>query len=691
MGVDDHMKRQYQDLVRCISHHDALYHGDDAPEISDAEYDALRQELNRMEAQYPDLINADSPSQKVGAAVNSKFKKIEHAMPMLSLGNAFSRDDLEGFITKINNFLMLEEGSMVTLLAEQKIDGLSCSLRYEDGQLKHAATRGDGSVGEDVTANILTIADIPKAIENAPKILEVRGEIYMEKAAFLALNIAQEEAGQKPFANPRNAAAGSLRQLDSTITASRPLRFFGYALGAVSEPIADTQQGIAQRLEAYGFSTPQPTALCRDIDALMAYYNKIIDLRASQDFDIDGIVYKVNDLSLQKRLGQVARSPRWAIAHKFPAEQAVSVVEDIVIQVGRTGALTPVACLTPVNVGGVMVSRATLHNEDEIIRKDVRVGDTVSIQRAGDVIPQITKVDLSKRGADSVAFCFPDHCPICGSKAMRHGDDAVRRCLGGLSCRAQIVERLKHFVSRKAFDIDGLGAKVVEQFYQDDLVKMPSDFFTLQQRDQDSLTPLRHKEGWGALSAKNLFAAIDAKRSVLLSKFLYALGIRHVGESTAKRLSLHYKTLEGITAAMQKIAAGYDDDVNEALSIEDIGPAVVETLAEFFNERVNLLELEQLQQHLTITEDVVSADMDHIFAGKTLVFTGTMVKMGRAEAKAYAESVGARVSGSISAKTDVLVAGAGAGSKLKKAQSLGVETLSEDEWLEAIRQKEESE
>lgn len=683
-AVPSHVLEAYAHLVTEINKHDALYHGQDMPEITDAEYDRLRQELEALEKNYPSLITVNSPTQKVGATIDTGFGKITHAKPMLSLGNAFSREDVEAFLTRARKFLNYPDSDGLSLWAEQKIDGLSCSLRYENGVLVTAATRGDGRVGEDVTANIRTIASIPQTLNNAPDILEVRGEIYMRKADFMALNERQIEQGIKPFANPRNAAAGSLRQLDAAVTQSRPLHFLGYALGDVSAPLSQTHSGMVEVLQSYGFECPQPTCLSDQVDTLMAYYESIIAVRAGLDYDIDGIVYKVDDMRLQERLGQVTRSPRWAIAHKFPAEQAVTVIDDILIQVGRTGALTPVAILTPVNVGGVMVSRATLHNEDEIKRKDIRIGDTVSIQRAGDVIPQVLCVDKAKRDSHSQPFVFPTVCPVCDSELHRAEGDAVWRCSGGLTCAAQVVERLKHFVSKAAMNIDGLGAKVIEQFYKQGLVSVPSDLFYLSQRDKGSLTPLRKQEGWGDQSAKKLFDSIEGARHVPLSRFLFALGVRHVGDSTAKRLAYHYGDMAHLQQAFRDIAAGDDAALEQALSIDDIGPAAVAELSDFFAQPHNQDELNRLQHVIAIQAEEAVAETGHRISGKTLVFTGTMSKMSRAECKAKAEILGAKVSGSVSGKTDFLIAGADAGSKLKKAQALDVTILTEDQWLELL-------
>ncbi len=503
-------RAKYKKLVAEIARHDALYHGQDNPEITDAEYDALRKQLDELEAQHPEFVTADSPSQTVGAAPSSGFKKIKHNVPMLSLSNVFSEEELDDFITRVKKFLGLGEDDVVEIVAEPKIDGLSCSLRYENGELVMAATRGDGAEGEDITENVRTIADVPHTLKgNPPEVLEVRGEIYMRRDEFAALNERFESLGKKIFANPRNAAAGSVRQLDSKITAERPLRFFGYALGEVSAPLSDTQWGIREALQSYGFAEAKPAALCQNAAEIIAYYNDINNQRPELAYEIDGVVYKVNRLDYQQRLGFVSRAPRWATAHKFPAEQAVTILRDIEIQVGRTGTLTPVARLEPITVGGVVVSNATLHNEDEIARKGVKIGDHVVIQRAGDVIPQVVSVVEGKRTGDEKDFVFPHECPVCGSQAIREEGEVARRCTGGLICAAQAVERLKHFVSRDAFDIEGLGAKIVEEFYRDGLITSPADIFTLEERNKGSLTPIRAREGWGDLSEKNLFKSVN--------------------------------------------------------------------------------------------------------------------------------------------------------------------------------------
>lgn len=663
-------------LKRMIRRHDVLYHQKDTPEISDADYDALKRRLEAIEAAFPHLQTPDSPTQKVGAAPAREFSKVRHAVPMLSLANAFSDDDVSDFYDRVRKFLNRTEP--IDILAEPKIDGLSCSLRYENGTLTQAATRGDGEEGEDVTANVMTISDVPKSVTGAPAVLEVRGEIYMTRADFAQLNIAQESTGDKTFANPRNAAAGSLRQLDHNITAKRPLRFFGYALGETSEKIADTQMGIRDKLAAWGFAVPTPCRVCATPQDLLALHGDIYAARADIPFDIDGVVYKVNDVELQKRLGFISRSPRWAIAHKFPAEQAETVLRHIVIQVGRTGTLTPVAELEPVNVGGVIVSRATLHNEDEIKRKDVREGDHVIVQRAGDVIPQIVSSVISRRKADAQPFVFPDTCPECGSAAVREEDEVAIRCTGGLVCPAQAVENLKHFVSRNAFDIEGLGDKIVREFFEEGIVKTPADIFRLGAHAET----LKTREGWGALSVKNLLQAIEERRTIGLDRFIYALGIRQVGQATAKKLARHYTSIDALLADMTRAP----DDIRAGLvDIEDVGPAVAHDIVSFFKEPHNLSVIADLQRELSITPYEKVASVESPVTGKTVVFTGKLSKMGREEAKAQAESLGAKVGSAVSKNTDYLIAGEDAGSKLKKAAELGVTVMSEDEWIALIR------
>jgi DNA ligase (NAD+) len=664
-----------------IAEHDRRYHGEDAPIISDTEYDALRRRYTALEETFPKLADADSANRKVGAAPSEKFAKVRHRVPMLSLGNIFADEEVEEFCARVRRFLALSESAPLDVVAEAKIDGLSCSLRYENGELIQAATRGDGYEGEDVTANVRTVQAIPKRLESAPKIFEARGEVYMRHADFAALNARQAAAGKPIYANPRNFAAGSLRQLDPRITAERPLAFFAYAWGEISEPFASTQFGAIEAMRRFGLPTNPLTKLCRSTAEMLAQYHSIEEKRATLGYDIDGVVYKVNDLALQQRLGFVSRSPRWAVAHKFPAERATTIVEAIGINVGRTGALTPLAKLKPVTVGGVVVSNATLHNEDEITRKDVRVGDTVVVQRAGDVIPQVLAVVLDKRPADSKPYVFPETCPICGSAALREIDektgekDVVRRCTGTLICPAQAVEGLKHFVSRNAFDIEGLGEKLIELFFTEGLVRTPADIFTLKARDGQGHPPLREWEGFGETSARNLFNAIDARRSIPLNRFLYALGVRHVGETNARRLARHFGDWEAL-----RTAARAENAAEEISAIGGIGPVVAEAIADFFAEPRNEAALDALVRQVTI-EPMEAIDAGHPLAGQTIVFTGSLERMTRDEAKAIAERLGAKVSGSISAKTNLVVAGPGAGSKLAKARELGVETVDEEEWI----------
>ncbi len=690
-------------LARVLARANAAYHGADAPEISDAEFDRLKRRNARIEARFPDLKRDDSPSDQVGARAGDGFSKVAHAERMLSLGNAFEDADVTGFDTSVRKYLGLTAEAGLAYTAEPKIDGLSLSLRYEGGQLVQAATRGDGETGENVTANARTIADIPQLLKGAPEVLEVRGEVYMSHADFAALNgrICAEHArnpGDKPprtFANPRNAAAGSLRQLDAEITRARPLRFFAYGWGALSEPLAQTQMAAIERLGALGFAVNPLTRLCDGPQQMLEHYRRIEAMRATLGYDIDGVVYKVNDLALQARLGLRSTTPRWAIAHKFPAELAWTRLEAIDIQVGRTGALSPVARLAPVTVGGVVVSNATLHNEDYIagrggdgapIRdgKDIRVGDWVQVYRAGDVIPKVADVDLSKRPDDAQPFVFPDKCPQCGSDAIREAGDSVRRCSGGMICPAQAVEKLKHFVSRKAFDIDGLGAKQVEQFYGDGWIAEPADIFTLEERFGAGLQQLKNREGWGEKSATNLFAAIADKRRIPLGRLIFSLGVRHVGEGASNLLALHYGTWSAFEAAMTAAIAREGEAWDALIGIDGVGAVMAESLVTAFAQEDERASIDRLVAHLQV-QDATRPDTDGSpVAGKTVVFTGTLEKMTRAEAKARAESLGAKVSGSVSARTDLLVAGPGAGSKAKKAAELGIETLDEDGWLALI-------
>jgi len=605
---------------------------------------------------------------------------------MLSLGNAFAGEDVAEFVQRIRRFLNIKEGDPVEFVAEPKIDGLSCSLRYEHGKLVMAATRGDGQEGEDVTANVRTIGDVPKELTGAvPDVLEVRGEVYMDRAEFMALNERRGAKGQPIFANPRNAAAGSLRQLDSRITASRPLGFFGYSWGEVSEPLGTTQWEVRLRLKEWGFRPNKPSELCDGTEALLRYYDQVQERRSSLPFEIDGVVYKVNRLDWQERLGFVSRAPRWAIAHKFPAEQAQTRLKAITIQVGRTGAMTPVAELEPVTVGGVVVSRATLHNEDEIIRKDVRIGDLVVVQRAGDVIPHIVQVVEDKRPAESEPYRFPDHCPVCGSAAVRPEGEVIRRCTGGLICDAQAVERLRHFVSRDAFDIEGLGEKIIREFWDEGMVRRPGDIFRLREKDAASLTKLKNRHGWGDKSAAKLFDSIDARRNIPLDRFIFALGIPQVGQTTARLLARCYRTFEHLRQSMAAAQIHGSEAYGELIGIEQIGPAVADDLLGFFAEPHNLEVLDDLfAAGVTVQEFVPPKVQSSVIAGKTVVFTGTLETVTRSEAKARAEALGAKVAGSVSAKTDYVVVGADAGSKAAKARELGVTTLTEQEWLDLV-------
>ncbi len=729
-------------LASRIAAANRAYHRDDAPEISDAEFDALKRRNALIEQRFPELKRADSPSDQVGATIAEGFGKVAHRVAMLSLENAFDEADVSDFDDRVRSFLNYQGALSYT--AEPKIDGLSLSLRYEAGELIEAATRGDGATGENVTANALTIADIPRKISGAPKVLEVRGEVYMSHADFTDLNARQAAAGEKTFANPRNAAAGSLRQLDAKITASRPLKFFAYAWGELSEPLAATQSEAIRRLAGFGFQTNPLTRLCAGPAEMLAQYRHIGELRASLGYDIDGVVYKVDDLALQARLGFRSTTPRWAIAHKFPAELAWTWIEAIDIQVGRTGALSPVARLTPVTVGGVVVSNATLHNEDYIqgrnsageeIRggKDIRIGDFVQVYRAGDVIPKVADVDLSKRPENTQPYIFPETCPECGSPAIRAPGDSVRRCTGGLICPAQGVERLKHFVSRNAFDIEGIGAKQVEMFYHDSLlpVKTPADIFTLERRDTENLLQsLKNRDGFGETSVKKLWAAINERRVISLERFLFALGIRDVGEVAARDLARHYLSWQALSdaidlahpAALRQIAADEAEADERAAAAQDgrrAQPAKVRTAiweaeplpAETLAAWTELLSIDGIGSVLAVSlvtalapggheRDAVNALVAELrditppaarasespVAGMTVVFTGTLEKMTRAEAKARAEALGAKVAGSVSAKTDLLIAGPGAGSKAKDAQKHGVRMINEDDWLALIGQ-----
>ena len=694
--TDTDAKSELGQLSALLAKANMDYHGSDTPTLDDAEFDRLKQRNAALETAFPHLVRADSPSVQVGAAPSDRFSKVTHSVAMLSLSNAFEDTDVEEFDARIRKYLGISSSEPLAFTAEPKIDGLSLSLRYENGTLVQAATRGDGSVGENVTANARTLSDVPHVLENAPDVLEVRGEVYMAQSDFDALNAAQIAKGAKVFANPRNAAAGSLRQLDSEITRSRPLRFFAYAWGELSTPLADTQKGAIDRLDSFGFSTNPLTALCDGPTAMIAHYRQIEQQRASLGYDIDGVVYKVDDLALQGRLGFRSTTPRWAVAHKFPAELAWTRLDGIDIQVGRTGALSPVARLQPVNVGGVVVSNATLHNEDYIsghgakgeeIRggRDVRVGDWVQIYRAGDVIPKIADVDLSKRPDDAVAFQFPSVCPECGSLAAREAGDAVRRCTGGMICPAQAIENLKHFVSRGAFDIDGLGAKQVEQFHNDGWVAEPADIFTLRDRFGQGLQQLKNRDGWGDKSANKLFDAIDDKRKIGFGRVLFALGIRHIGEAASNLIAAHYGTWHSLETAMDLAAMLEGEAWDELIGIDGVGSVMAGSLVHAFGQNSERAAIDRLVAHLEVAEVKPVDASDSPVAGKTVVFTGTLELMSRAEAKAKAESLGAKVSGSVSAKTDILVAGPGAGSKAKKAADLGIKTMDEAGWLDLIK------
>jgi DNA ligase (NAD+) len=682
-------------LAAAIAAANRAYHTLDTPEISDADYDALKRRNAEIEARFPGLKRADSPSDQVGAALAEGFGKVAHRVRMLSLENAFAAEEVAEFDDRVRKFL--GHASALAYTAEPKIDGLSLSLRYEGGVLVQAATRGDGEVGENVTDNARTIADIPQRLTGAQPVLEVRGEVYMSHADFAALNARAAAAGEKAFANPRNAAAGSLRQLDARITASRPLRFFAYAWGEISQPLAATQFEAIRRLNALGFQTNPLTVLCDGPEAMLAHYRLIESQRATLGYDIDGVVYKVDDLGLQARLGFRSSTPRWALAHKFPAELAWTELLGIDIQVGRTGALSPVARLKPVTVGGVVVSNATLHNEDYIagrdsrgqpIRggKDIRVGDWVQVYRAGDVIPKVADVDLNRRKSDAQPYVFPTECPECGSPAHREEGDSVRRCTGGLICPAQAVERLKHFVSRSAFDIEGLGAKQVEMFFKDEIlpVKTPADIFTLSARDAaNPLQKLRNREGFGEVSAGKLFAAIEAKRTIPLDRLIFALGIRHVGEVAAGLLARHYSTWEAFETAVTLATPG-SAEWAELTAINGVGEVMAQSLVDAFRNPAERAAIDALVAQLAVQPVVARVAADSPVAGKTVVFTGTLEKMTRAEAKARAEALGAKVAGSVSAKTDLVVAGPGAGSKAKDAERLGVRIIDEDAWLRLI-------
>jgi DNA ligase (NAD+) len=682
--TEEEARAELAALAEEIAHHDRLYYTDAAPEISDADYDALRRRNSEVEARFPELIRSDSPTRRVGAAPAAGFAKVTHTRPMLSLENAFEETDVRDFFAGVRNFFRrtateaIVAEDKIEIMAEPKIDGLSIALSYQHGRLILGATRGDGTTGENVTTNIRTLDTVPKVLagEDWPELIEIRGEVYLERAGFFALNEERAAAGESVFANPRNAAAGSLRQLDPAITARRPLKFFAYAWGETSAPFARTHNEALAQFRAWGFTVNERSQLCRGVDAALAYYREIAAERASLPYDIDGVVYKVNDLALQERLGMVSRASRWAVAQKFPAQQAQTVLRDISIQVGRQGSLTPVAMLEPITVGGVVVQRATLHNEDEIQRKDVRVGDTVIVQRAGDVIPQIVSVVLDRRPNDAVPYQFPDHCPICGSLAVREPGQVARRCTGGLICAAQAVERLRHFVSRDCFDIEGLGEKHITAFWQEGLIRQPADIFRL---DPELIAK---REGWGDLSVRNLMAAIDERRRISFDRFINALGIPQVGQATARLLARHYRSLREWRRSMEAAQDPESEARTGLLDIHGIGEEMAADIIGFFAEPHNQAVLDDLEREIIVLDYEAPAQRTASpLAGKTIVFTGSLESMSRSEAKARAETLGANVTGSVSAKTDYVVAGADPGSKATKAAALGVKLLTEAEWL----------
>lgn len=689
-NTKQHAAQRHANLIAEIQHHDEMYHNQDAPEISDGDYDALRAELQDIEARYPDLVTAQSPSQKVGAPPKGPLKKITHQRPMLSLGNVFTNEDVLDFIARIKRFLALGTNDPIPpIWAEPKIDGLGCALVYEDGVLVQAATRGDGSIGEDVTSNIKTLAaenGVPHTLRNAPaKRIEIRGEVFIRTQDFLTFNAAREAAGEQIYANPRNLAAGSLRQLDPSVTASRPLRMICYSLGDTAEAQAlgiTGQSALQEALTSWGLIPNTPAALCQSVDDVLAYYRHMMTERPNLDHEIDGLVYKIDAFDLQQRLGFVARAPRWATAHKFPAQQAETILEDIIISVGRTGTLTPVAVLKPIGIGGIIVQRANLHNQDELARKDIRIGDTVTIQRAGDVIPQVTGVILSKRPQGTQPFTFPKTCPVCDSEVSRPDGEAAWRCQGGFVCRAQALERLKHFVARNAMNIDGLGGRSLDLFYEQGWVTRPSDLFALADQYDDQIRAL---DGWGDKSASNLFAAIESARTARLDKFIYALGIRQIGQVTAKKLAYHYETWDRLVAAATQAQNPDSQAYHDLINIDDIGASVAADLIAFFHEPHNRDECDKLLAAMTLSSlERPTVSSTSPLAGKTMVFTGAL-GMSRAEAKSLAERHGAKVTGSVSAKTDIVVAGEDAGSKRKKAEQLGLLIWGEADFKSAIK------
>ena len=700
------IEKRIKQLRAEIAEHDIAYHTNDDPTIGDADYDYLKQELAKLEDEYPQYKISDDLFSKVGAKPLDEFAKVIHKKPMLSLANGFGAEDIADFLERINRFLgnistnKISESlfdfsplrvDFIDLFCEPKIDGLSFSARYENGKFVQCATRGDGEIGEDVTRNIATVLNFPQILQsqNPPKILEVRGEVYMTKQDFAELNLRQQEIAGKIFANPRNAAAGSLRQLDSKITASRKLSYFAYGIGEISDDfICNSQEQLFDHLKSFGFCVEPHSKICRNLDEVLKLYQQVADIRYSLPYDLDGMVYKVNDFVLQNRLGFISKSPRWAIAHKFAAQKSKTAIKKIVIQVGRTGALTPVAELVPVNIGGVLVSRATLHNQDEIAAKDIREGDLVLIQRAGDVIPQVLEVDFSKRPSDSKPYQFPTHCPSCGSLVAKSEEDVVLRCPNKFGCNAQIKESLKHFVSKDAFDIEGLGKKQIDNFFEEGRIKNFVDIFRLQDSEKLSSNPLIKKEGWGEKSTTNLFAAINSKRKIELHRFIYGLGIRYVGENTAKLIANNFSSFKNFKEKILVIANSKNLDFSQEwqdfIAIDGIGEKMAKAIIEYFSEDKNVLVLEDLEKELEIIDAKINQQSDSKLVGKTIIFTGTLSNMSRAEAKAKAESLGMKVQGSISSKTDFLVFGAEAGSKLKKANELGIKALNEEEWLKIL-------
>ncbi len=685
--TEEQARKELEQIAAEMAKSDIAYYQNDNPYLTDAEYDALKRRNEQIEQRFPQLVRTNSPSQKVGAPLLSAFKKVPHRFPMLSLGDVFSSEEVADFIMSVKRFL--NTAADISFMAEPKIDGLSFSARYENGKFVQGATRGDGVTGEDITENLKTIRQLPLEIKgNVPAVLEIRGEVYMSKADFFALNEKYQAEGKKTFANPRNAAAGSLRQLDAKITAERNLSLFAYTWGEVSERVWDSQEDFFNHLREWGFPTNPHNRLCHNLEEIEDNFSRLMEIRAALPYDIDGLVYKVNNIALQERLGFLTRTPRWAIAHKFPAEQAVTTINNIRVQVGRTGALTPVADLEPVNVGGVIVSHATLHNEDEIKRKDIRIGDAVIIQRAGDVIPQVVEVIKDKRPTDSQEFVFPETCPVCGAHAVREEDEAVRRCTGGLTCPAQAKERLIHFVSREAFDIAGLGSTIIDDFYNEGILHNPADIFTLEARNsggdlfshqKSTVLHLEQREGWGKKSVEKLFHAIAIKRHISLPRFIYALGIRQVGTATALLLARHYGNFAKFMNEM------INKETGPLVTIDGIGPSMATDIVEFFQEEHNRTIINKLLNEITVEDFIDDTDYNSPIAGKTVVFTGTLNRMTRSEAKAKAQSLGAKVAGSVSAKTDYVVMGADAGSKAAKAKDLGVAILSEDEFLDLIK------